>query len=226
MTYLIEQVTARCAQKGLPLPDPRTIKARVDRIDRRTVALKRKDAKGVKATKAIPGEYAASQPLEVVQIDHTEVDVFLVNETTRKTMDKRPWLTLAIDVSRVGRRVSFVHGQAVPHFARPLHIEGGIRQERVVEVSIGAQDCLLASRCVGFGRHPAVRPLWRSRAASLSGVCGRGPDLAALAEFSRSSFGRRPGQSRRRWIAPDSKDRVFENCTAIPLSAAAVDAIR
>jgi putative transposase len=98
MTYLIEQVRARCAQKGLPLPDRRTIKARVDRIDRRTVALRRKDAKGVKATKTVPGQYVTSRPLEVVQIDHTEVDVFLVDETTRKTMDKRPWLTLAIDV--------------------------------------------------------------------------------------------------------------------------------
>ena len=98
MAYLIEQVRARCAQKGLPLPDRRTIKARVDRIDRRTVAVKRKDAKGVKATKAVPGQYAASRPLEIVQIDHTEVDIFLVDETTRKTMDKRPWLTLAIDV--------------------------------------------------------------------------------------------------------------------------------
>jgi putative transposase len=98
MTYLIEQVRARCAQKGLPRPDRRTIKARVDRIDRRTVALKRKDAKGVKATKTVPGQYVTSRPLEVVQIDHTEVDVFLVDETTRKTMDKRPWLTLAIDV--------------------------------------------------------------------------------------------------------------------------------
>ena len=78
MTYLIEQVRARCAQKGLPRPDRRTIKARVDRIDRRTVALKRKDAKGVKATKAVPGQYAASRPLEVVQIDHTEVDVFQI----------------------------------------------------------------------------------------------------------------------------------------------------
>ncbi len=98
MTYLIEQVRARCAQQGLPLPDRRTIKARVDRIDRRTVALKRKDAKGVKATKAVPGQYVTSRPLEIVQIDHTEVDVFLVDEMTRKTMNQRPWLTLAIDV--------------------------------------------------------------------------------------------------------------------------------
>lgn len=98
MTYLVEQVRARCARKGLRLPDRRTIKARVDRIDRRTVALKRKDLNGVKATKAVPGQYVVSRPLEVVQIDHTEVDVFLVDEKTRKAMDKRPWLTLAIDV--------------------------------------------------------------------------------------------------------------------------------
>ena len=98
MTYLIEQVRARCARAELPLPDRRTIKARVDRIDRRVVALKRKDGKGVKATKAIPGQYVASRPLETVQIDHTEVDLFLVDETTREAMSVRPWLTLAIDV--------------------------------------------------------------------------------------------------------------------------------
>ena len=98
MTYLIEQVRARCAGAELPLPDRRTIKARVDRIDRRVAALKRKDSRGVKATKAVPGQYVASRPLEVVQIDHTEVDLFLVDETTREAMSVRPWLTLAIDV--------------------------------------------------------------------------------------------------------------------------------
>ena len=98
MTYLIEQVRARCARAELPLPDRRTIKARVDRIDRRVAALKRKDSRGVKATKAVPGQYVASRPLEVVQIDHTEVDLFLVDETTREAMSVRPWLTLAIDV--------------------------------------------------------------------------------------------------------------------------------
>jgi putative transposase len=98
MTYLIEQVRARCARDGLPLPDRRTIKARVDRMDQRAVAIKRKDSTGIKATKAVPGQYTASRPLEVVQIDHTEVDVFLVDDESRKTMETRPWLTLAIDV--------------------------------------------------------------------------------------------------------------------------------
>ena len=66
MTYLIEQVRARCERSERALPDRRTIKARVDRIDRRVAALKRKDSKGAKATKAVPGQYVASRPLEVV----------------------------------------------------------------------------------------------------------------------------------------------------------------
>ncbi len=57
---------------GSPPPDDQ---GRVDRIDRRTVALKRKDAKGDKATTTVPDHYVTSRPLEVVQIDHTEVDV-------------------------------------------------------------------------------------------------------------------------------------------------------
>jgi putative transposase len=50
----------------------------------------------------VPGEYSVSRPLEVVQIDHTEIDIIVVDERTRSPMPSRPWLTLAIDVfSRV-----------------------------------------------------------------------------------------------------------------------------
>jgi hypothetical protein len=141
----------------------------------RTVALKRKDAKGVKATKATPGEYAASRPLKVVQIDRTEADVFLVDETTRKTVDKRLSLTLAIDVSRAGRRDSLSMDKSSRISLALCILKTVYDKTARVQVSIVAQDCLLASRCVGFGRHPAVRPLWRSRATSLSDVCGRIP---------------------------------------------------
>ena len=70
---------ARFAERGWPLPDRRTVKARMDAIDRRVRALKRR-------------------ALEVVQIDHTQVDLFLIDEITRKPMQSRPWLTLAVDV--------------------------------------------------------------------------------------------------------------------------------
>jgi putative transposase len=98
LTYLVEQVHARFATKGWPAPDRRTVKARVDAIDRRVRALKRRDTQGIKATRAVPGEYVATRPLEIVQIDHTQVDIFLVDEVTRKPIERRPWLTLAIDI--------------------------------------------------------------------------------------------------------------------------------
>ena len=44
-----------------------------------------------------PGEYVASRPLEVVQIDHTQVDVIVVDDRAGKTIG-RPWITLAVDV--------------------------------------------------------------------------------------------------------------------------------
>ena len=46
---------------------------------------------------ATPGEYSVTRPLEVVQIDHTQADVIIVDELSREVAG-RPWITLAIDV--------------------------------------------------------------------------------------------------------------------------------
>ena len=45
-----------------------------------------------------PGHLVATKPLELVQIDHTQADVFVVDEATRRSIG-RPWLSLAIDVA-------------------------------------------------------------------------------------------------------------------------------
>jgi putative transposase len=47
---------------------------------------------------ATPGEFPGGLfPLEVVQIDHTQADLFVIDSETRKALC-RPWLTVAIDV--------------------------------------------------------------------------------------------------------------------------------
>ena len=61
----------------------------------------------VKATMAVPGEYAVSRPLDFVQIDHTQVDIIVVDDLTRAPLPGRPWLTLAIDV--FSRMVTGLH---------------------------------------------------------------------------------------------------------------------
>ena len=75
-------------------------------IDIRVRGQRRGERAIVKATTAVPGDYAVSRPLEVVQIDHTEIDIIVVDELTRTPLPGRPWLTLAIDVfSRVVTRL-------------------------------------------------------------------------------------------------------------------------
>ena len=102
LTHLVDCVHARCTEEGVAPPHRRTVRARVKAIDIRVRGQRRGERDIVKATTAVPGEYAVSRPLEVVQIDHTEIDIIVVDELTRTPLPGRPWLTLAIDVfSRV-----------------------------------------------------------------------------------------------------------------------------
>jgi hypothetical protein len=85
----------------------RTIKSRVEDLDARSVALRRGDNARIEATKATPGHYVAARPLAVVQIDHTRVDVVVVDEETREPIG-RPWITLAIE-RLIGTMMGAVH---------------------------------------------------------------------------------------------------------------------
>lgn len=74
------------------------MKSRVLEIDLRTRARRRGDQALLRATEPVPGTFSASRPLEMVQIDHTQVDVIVVDEQDRQSI-KRPWITLAVDVA-------------------------------------------------------------------------------------------------------------------------------
>jgi putative transposase len=97
LSDLIERIGLRCHQEGLAAPAWRTVHARVRGIDAQLHACKREDRVALARTQAVPGEFAASHPLDIVQIDHTQIDVIVVDAASRQSMT-RPWLTLAIDV--------------------------------------------------------------------------------------------------------------------------------
>jgi putative transposase len=86
--------------EGLRVPNYRTIKRRVDAIDARESVRKRSGSKAAndrfRPTSVL--STADLLPLERVQIDHTLVDVFIVDEGDRLPIG-RPWLTLVIDVA-------------------------------------------------------------------------------------------------------------------------------
>lgn len=109
---VLEQIGGACRTRGWTAPTWQTVKARLLLIDQRVQAVRRKDAEALRAVTPTPGEYTASRPLEVVQIDHTQVDVIVVDEQSREPIG-RPWITLAVDV--LTRMVAGFHlGLEVP----------------------------------------------------------------------------------------------------------------
>ncbi|WP_286378744.1 Mu transposase C-terminal domain-containing protein [Acinetobacter towneri] len=116
LSSLAEMVKALCLKNNIEPPHPNTVRYRVRQINEQLVLKSRAGKKAAK-DKFEPtiGHFPnANYPLAVVQIDHTPIDIIVVDETHRLPIG-RPFLTLAIDVySRmiVGFYLSLDHPSA------------------------------------------------------------------------------------------------------------------
>lgn len=104
------EIRMRCVQAGYPAPARNTIQARVRSLDPIKVTRKRE---GFRATRPLLPAAGTTPPpaapLDLVQMDHSPMDVIVVEETSRAPIG-RPTLTLAIDVFTrciVGMLVTF-----------------------------------------------------------------------------------------------------------------------
>lgn len=96
---LHKEVCRRCVQQGLRPPCWTSIRDRVAGIDPAELASAREGAKAARSHyHPVPGTYRIERAFEVVQIDHTLVDVIVVDRAHRQPL-QRPWVTLAIDVA-------------------------------------------------------------------------------------------------------------------------------
>lgn len=96
---VVIEVQRRCQLRGIEPPSPGTIRNRVNRISDKD-RLRGRGFKEKAKNKYLPapGSFPnADFPLAVIQIDHTPVDIILVDDVYRKPIG-RPWITLAIDV--------------------------------------------------------------------------------------------------------------------------------
>lgn len=105
------EVKRLCMLRNIQPPHANTVRARIGKISEKQV-LRGRGHKEKAKNKFLPaaGSFPnADYPLSVIQIDHTPVDIILVDDVYRKPIGK-PWITLAIDVySRmiVGYYLSF-----------------------------------------------------------------------------------------------------------------------
>jgi putative transposase len=99
-----------CRADNIAVPSYNTFRARIDKLDQGLAATKRGGAKAAQRFRLTEGTVPnVDCPYSVIQIDHTFLDVMLVDEEHRVAIG-RPWITVAIDVfSRMiaGYYVSF-----------------------------------------------------------------------------------------------------------------------
>jgi putative transposase len=88
-----------CAAGNLPVPSEKTVRRKIDLITEREKTARRHSSKRARENfDPILGEFPhADYPLAVIQIDHTKVDLIIVDEFDRKPIG-RSHITLAIDV--------------------------------------------------------------------------------------------------------------------------------
>ena len=94
----VREVDRRCNERGIKAPAHSTVRARISRIPEEERLRRRGFGDLAKGLRPAPGHFPnADYPLAMVQIDHTLVDIILVDDVYRLPIG-RPWITVAIDV--------------------------------------------------------------------------------------------------------------------------------
>jgi len=96
---IYNKIYKQCKENNLIPPHENTIRNRIDALDQKLVTKKRHGHKeSNKQFENYEGEFPeGNYPLDFIQIDHTPLDIRVVDKIHRKPIG-RPYLTLAIDV--------------------------------------------------------------------------------------------------------------------------------
>lgn len=99
ISKVCDAVRQRCMTAGLEPPHPNTVRNRIAKISESFRVRQRQGAKlSEHMFSPIDSEFpGADWPMAVMQIDHTKLDIILVDDLHRRPIG-RPWITLAIDV--------------------------------------------------------------------------------------------------------------------------------
>ena len=135
---LMREIGAICQQRGLRPPNFRSVKRRLNAFDPGAVMKARMGGKAAAAIFRPVGMRSSKTrllPMDLVQIDHTPLDVIVVDERDRRPIG-RPYLTLAIDVAT----------RTVPGFCISLEPPSTVSVALVLTHAVLPKDDWLADR--------------------------------------------------------------------------------
>lgn len=95
---VINKINIECKNKNITPPGKNTVRNRIHKLSEYDV-LRKRGNKSLARTlyKPTPGKFVAEYPMQLIEIDHTPVDLILVDDQHRKPIGK-PWITVAIDI--------------------------------------------------------------------------------------------------------------------------------
>jgi len=99
LSRIMLEIGPECEKIGKKRPSRAAVQARIEKLDRREVVGARYGKKAADDQMLpVPGTLHVAEPLHFVQIDHTQVDLIIVDDINRQPL-QRPWLTVVIDVA-------------------------------------------------------------------------------------------------------------------------------
>lgn len=134
---IVDKVVEACKHAGFSV-HPNTVRNRLRSIPGRLRAEKRDDVRELEKRTPTPGKFPnADFPLQVVQIDHTQMDIEIVDDEFRMPIG-RPWITVAIDV----------YSRIITGFVVSLEAPSAISVGLVIAHSVLPKENWLAARNV------------------------------------------------------------------------------
>ena len=95
---LMRTIKELCHKAGLILPSRNSVLARIKILQHDKVLFAREGPEAVRKLKPVEGSFPKTDnPMDVIQIDHTPVDLIIVDTYNRQPIG-RPWITIAIDI--------------------------------------------------------------------------------------------------------------------------------
>ena len=95
---VIRKINIECKNRKIVAPGKNTIRNRIHKLSEYEV-LKKQGNRSMARTKfePVPGKFESDYPMQLIEIDHTPVDLILVDDEHREPIG-RPWITVAIDI--------------------------------------------------------------------------------------------------------------------------------
>ncbi len=95
---VIRKINIECKNREIVAPGKNTIRNRIHKLSEYEV-LKKQGNRSMARTKfePVPGKFESDYPMQLIEIDHTPVDLILVDDEHREPIG-RPWITVAIDI--------------------------------------------------------------------------------------------------------------------------------